>query len=187
MRNRDNDLKGIQLLIMGANFGAVLKHYRTERKLSLRALAKETGISASYINFLENGDYDNPSIDVVKKLAVALEVNPDLFLTSAGLVDPEVNEAMKRNPEGISEALRKSGSYDLVSTLGSAFLFLVCNLLLEDAKSGGSETPDEIHKALRELLKNENIEPAEERQVFDKIKAVMKLWEMDLKGREDGE
>jgi transcriptional regulator with XRE-family HTH domain len=52
----------------------------TERKVTYRGLADQTGLSAGYLNHLVHGNRPVPSDDVVQKLAKALGVEPEHFL-----------------------------------------------------------------------------------------------------------
>lgn len=61
---------------MNEYFGKMLKKLRKERNLSLEELARQSGISASYINRLENNDRRSPSFNKVILLANALRVEP---------------------------------------------------------------------------------------------------------------
>lgn len=51
-----------------------IKEIRTLKKLSLRALAKKSGLTAAYISQLENGIKVNPTRQTLEKLAKALGV-----------------------------------------------------------------------------------------------------------------
>lgn len=48
-----------------------VKAFRTEKKVSQLALAKEVGVARQTINLIENNKY-NPSLDLCLKLARAL-------------------------------------------------------------------------------------------------------------------
>lgn len=48
-----------------------VKAFRTEKKVSQLALAKEVGVARQTINLIENNKY-NPSLDLCLKLAKAL-------------------------------------------------------------------------------------------------------------------
>ena len=65
----------------GLSVGARLRRARRERRMSLRALAAEAGVSATYISAIERG-FGPPSIAVLQKLTAALG------LTVAALVEP---------------------------------------------------------------------------------------------------
>lgn len=53
-----------------------IKEIRTEKGISIRQLAEMTDMSKSYLSELENGHY-MPSIFVLCKIAVALDVKPE--------------------------------------------------------------------------------------------------------------
>jgi transcriptional regulator with XRE-family HTH domain len=52
----------------------------SDRHVTYRGLADQTGLSAGYLNHLVHGNRPVPSDDVVKKLAKALGVEPEHFL-----------------------------------------------------------------------------------------------------------
>ena len=54
-------------------FGRNVRHIRRERGLSQEALAEEAGIHRTYVSDVERGAR-NPTITVVQKLAIALNV-----------------------------------------------------------------------------------------------------------------
>ena len=54
-------------------FGRNVRHFRRERGLSQEALAEEAGIHRTYVSDVERGAR-NPTITVVQKLAIALNV-----------------------------------------------------------------------------------------------------------------
>ncbi|NFO03168.1 helix-turn-helix transcriptional regulator [Clostridium botulinum] len=59
--------------------GDNIRNIRKEKKLSINKLAKITGISLGYLSDLENNKAKNPSVDKLKIIADALEVQPELF------------------------------------------------------------------------------------------------------------
>lgn len=54
-----------------------LRDAREDRRLSRPALAAQAGVGARYIKSLESGDRANPSLDVMARLAAALELTLD--------------------------------------------------------------------------------------------------------------
>jgi transcriptional regulator with XRE-family HTH domain len=60
-------------------FGSAVARLMRERGLSYRALARETGLSAGYLNHLVQGTRPAPSDEVLARLAEALGVPVDLF------------------------------------------------------------------------------------------------------------
>ena len=77
------------------NFGAILRHYREEKGLSLVELGERAGISASYINRIELGERNAPSYPIIEKLAEGLDVNPALLMDAAGVVNPKETDRAK--------------------------------------------------------------------------------------------
>ena len=64
------------------NFGAVIRKYRQEADLSQRELAREVGVTATYISHLENGRAD-PSISLFRKLASVFGMPAEVFFWEA--------------------------------------------------------------------------------------------------------
>ena len=60
-------------------FGAAVARLMRERGLSYRGLARETGLSAGYLNHLVQGTRPTPSDEVLERLATALGVTVDRF------------------------------------------------------------------------------------------------------------
>lgn len=56
------------------NFGDYIKQIRTSKNISLRELSKRSGVSHPYLSQLENGKTNNPSIEVLTKIAKGLNV-----------------------------------------------------------------------------------------------------------------
>lgn len=59
------------------DFGTQLKKYRKDADLTQQGLAKESGISRTYLSDVENNRY-NPSVDFIKKVSNALSIKLDL-------------------------------------------------------------------------------------------------------------
>lgn len=81
------------------NAGYAIKFCRQQRKLSIPALAKKAGLSASYISLLERNERD-PPLSTLESISRALEVplNILVFLGTA----PEELESLS---PGIAEKL----------------------------------------------------------------------------------
>jgi SOS-response transcriptional repressor LexA len=97
--------------------GQYLKKMRTEKGMTLRELYKASGVSNGYISQLENetigknGKPISPTIDVIAKLAKALQIPLGQFLLESGQVDNWDYNGL--TPEKIAEItadyLRASG------------------------------------------------------------------------------
>lgn len=59
--------------------GKKLREIRQSEKLTIRALAKKSGVSSSYISDLENEKNTKPSFDIMNKIAAALNVPVSYF------------------------------------------------------------------------------------------------------------
>lgn len=59
-----------------------MNKFRKEKGMTLTELSYKTGISIGYLSHLENGTRKNPSIEIMDKLARALERSiQELFFT----------------------------------------------------------------------------------------------------------
>lgn len=58
-----------------------IKYYRLKKGITLHELSEITGFSTGYLSHLENGGRNNPSFNVMSKIANALNKNiTDIFL-----------------------------------------------------------------------------------------------------------
>lgn len=57
--------------------GSILKQYRLDKGLNGKELSLKSGVARGYISEMELGRYINPSIEVVCKLCIALEITPN--------------------------------------------------------------------------------------------------------------
>lgn len=62
-----------------ATIGDKLRALRLSRKMTLTALSRASGLTDRAIRYIEN-DERQPSVDAIKKLSAALEVDTDYFL-----------------------------------------------------------------------------------------------------------
>ncbi len=67
-------------MVSESNIGARIKQRRKQLKLSLRALASQTDLTASFLSQVERGKA-NASIDSLRKIASALDVSMLYFLS----------------------------------------------------------------------------------------------------------
>ncbi|WHY90995.1 helix-turn-helix transcriptional regulator [Neobacillus cucumis] len=61
--------------------GNMIYEFRKQKGLTLSELAKRANISKSYLSNIERNLNRNPSIQVVKRIAVVLDVELDTFLS----------------------------------------------------------------------------------------------------------
>ena len=67
--------------------GQVLKESREKSNKKLREVEEIAGISNAYLSQLENNKIKKPSANVLYKLSQVYEVELDIFLTAAGIID----------------------------------------------------------------------------------------------------
>ncbi len=69
------------------SLGSEIRQVRKARQLVLKDVARETGISVSHLSAIERAT-TNPSLDVVHKVARALDIDPDWFFARRPGVGP---------------------------------------------------------------------------------------------------
>lgn len=94
-----------------AEFGKRIRDLREKKReidpsFSLRQFAAKVGISPTFLSKVENGDFDPPSAENIKKMAALLDCNADELLALAGKVDPDISEIIKRKPRALADFLR---------------------------------------------------------------------------------
>lgn len=100
-------------------FGQKLKELRDKKKISLRDLASQVGLSAGYISQLENNKVNVsglPAPDNISKLAAALNADETELALLAGKLSNEISNSIKEallkgdiNKEQVFEFLYRKG------------------------------------------------------------------------------
>ncbi|MGH9186388.1 MAG: helix-turn-helix domain-containing protein [Acidimicrobiales bacterium] len=72
--------------------GEFIRDQRRQAELSLRDLAARTNVSNPYLSQIERGLHE-PSVRVLKAIALALNVSAETLLAQAGLLDPSPTQA----------------------------------------------------------------------------------------------
>jgi transcriptional regulator with XRE-family HTH domain len=86
--------------------GRVIREQRKQAELSLRELAARTNVSNPYLSQLERGLHE-PSVRVLKAIAMALNMSAEALMVQAGLLDDpgevegsaSVIDAVRGDPE----------------------------------------------------------------------------------------
>ena len=96
--------------------GKYIKKLRIIRNIGQRELARKIGVSASYLNDIENEKKHGPSKKIIKKIAYVLEANLEYLydLASKGLnkIPLDIQDIVKSYSETVS-LLRMIKKYDL--------------------------------------------------------------------------
>lgn len=76
--------------------GSKLKKLREDKGYSLTKISELTGISKSYLSLIERGIQTNPSLDILEKIAIALETDVETIVrnvnSSNGREPPTMNK-----------------------------------------------------------------------------------------------
>ncbi|MBF0128060.1 MAG: helix-turn-helix domain-containing protein [Magnetococcales bacterium] len=97
----------------------------TDPSFSLRQFALAVGISATFMSKVENGEFDPPAFDKIKRMAALLEVDPDEFLALAGKIDPELPQIIREQPKAMADFLRTARDLNLGSNEITALTRLI--------------------------------------------------------------
>ncbi|WP_121610035.1 XRE family transcriptional regulator [Mesobacillus foraminis] len=90
--------------------GQQIKRLRIQKEYSITELAEKSGVSKSYLSYIERGIQENPSLHVLSRLANTLGVSPEELMGEASTaehlppVDPEWLEMID---EAIKNGIRK--------------------------------------------------------------------------------
>lgn len=80
------------------DIGKLIAAKRSEKNLSIRALATICGISHSEVSKIEDGRRKNPSALHLKLIADALGIDQILIMTKAGYIDPVKDRTLSSFP-----------------------------------------------------------------------------------------
>ncbi|WOV83921.1 helix-turn-helix transcriptional regulator [Sporosarcina jeotgali] len=75
--------------------GGVIRSKRKAQKLTLVEMGKKTGLTQGYLSNIENNVRTRPSVEVLKKIADALNVSRTALMTIAGYVEESELEVQK--------------------------------------------------------------------------------------------
>jgi transcriptional regulator with XRE-family HTH domain len=87
-------------------FGDAIERLMNELGVTYRGLAVKTDLSAGYLNHLVHGNRPVPSNDVIKRLAGALDVEPDHFREYRLRV---ITERLELMPDVVDRLYRRFG------------------------------------------------------------------------------
>jgi HTH-type transcriptional regulator, competence development regulator len=88
------------------SFGALVRREREAKEIGLREMAKNIGISPTYLSKIERGDFDPPAEDKVRKIAEIIGRDPDELLALAGRVASDLTDIIRQRPRELADFLR---------------------------------------------------------------------------------
>ncbi len=98
----------------------VIKKIRNQKRMKLNEICEKTKLSRSYLTKLENNHLNTCSLETLKKISDAIEVNiKDLFYTTDDIEDlkEELNEIVDEHGLNSEEALEMSRLIDSLINL----------------------------------------------------------------------
>ena len=100
--------------------GARIRRFRDTQGLSLRALAREAGVSVGYLSKLEQ-NVSSPTVEMLEKIADALKVGVSELLESSEAVaaEPELPVSLKEFLDRYSDVHCELKDPDWVRVLGN--------------------------------------------------------------------
>ena len=129
--------------------GENIKKFRKAKGLTMPALAEKCGVSKGYLSFLENGEKDNPSINVLYKIAKHLDITIGDLIGQEILHGKSVSKINNISP-GLANYIKKMQKNgikiddDIIASLSQL-------------KKRGDSEPDwnMLYKFIKSNLKNE--------------------------------
>src|SRR5882724_11816798 len=92
---------------MEKSFGALVRQLREAQGYSLRAFAREIGVSGNFLSEMERGRFAPPSEGKIALIAEKLGKNKDELLALAGKVSSDVIEIILQRPKDLTTLLRR--------------------------------------------------------------------------------
>jgi HTH-type transcriptional regulator, competence development regulator len=92
---------------MEKTFGTLVRHLRLEQGYSLRAFAREIGVSGNFLSEMERGRFAPPSEGKIALIAEKLGRNTDEMLALAGKVSSDVLAIILQRPKEMTALLRR--------------------------------------------------------------------------------
>lgn len=94
------------------SFGEYLKSIRKSKGMTLTELGEKIGLTHSYISQIERGVKGTPSLETVKKITKALDVDYYEFLVSSGILPIDIELEIKETLNAKKELQAAIESYD---------------------------------------------------------------------------
>lgn len=93
--------------------GDMLRISRLDKKLTLEDVAKYVNVSINYISKLEKSENNNPSDEIIVKLAEILDVDENWLFRSFDKVPLSTRKVLKKNPSLSEQIASVSSDKDL--------------------------------------------------------------------------
>ncbi len=117
--------------ILTMSFSKRLSHIRKERKFTQQQMADTIGIHISQVKRYESGE-TQPSLDVLRKIAMALNISADLLLFDEG--ERDLPDALQLKFEAVSQ-MSEEDQHTIQSLIDGMILKHTANQLV-NSKTG---------------------------------------------------
>ena len=87
--------------------GEYIRKLRNDKNIGVRELGRALDVSGVHISSIEK-DKNTPSPELLRKMAVVLDVDVDKLLSKANQVDPEVIDVIKSSSTVVPSFLRSA-------------------------------------------------------------------------------
>lgn len=114
------------------HFGKLLKAERIAQDLTVSELASVCGLTKDYLYKIERGDAAPPANERIIQISKALGVSPDRILSYANRIAPDIEDAIMRNPELISEIVRSIANH---GESGISYLKKILSIAVQELKN----------------------------------------------------
>nr|WP_294949523.1 helix-turn-helix transcriptional regulator [Sulfurivirga sp.] len=79
----------------------------TDRRFSVRQVARRIGVEPAYLSKVERGEVAPPSEAKIRALAEELGEDPDVLLAMAGKVSSDLLEVIRKRPQLFAQLIRE--------------------------------------------------------------------------------
>ena len=86
-------------------FGTMLRELRANKRVGIKRLAPDLGVSYSYLSKLENNEA-RPSEEFIERVAIYFECDAARLMLAADRVPPDILDILRNHPDDAIEFLR---------------------------------------------------------------------------------
>lgn len=88
------------------DFGQFIRDSRESHKITLRQLARDMGVSPTYLSQIEQGNFSPPAEDKIRLLAKHLKLDPDTLFAMADKIPGDLKPIFTEQPKPVADFLR---------------------------------------------------------------------------------
>lgn len=144
------------------SIGKLIKKYREENKISQRKLAELSNVSFSYIQQLEKGQKENPGIEILNKIAAALNIKVTDFFPSKKI---PLQSLIDLTGASKQEIIDSNGKKKLITSIPN-----------------GKEKMEQLYKSLEVLSENIPKDKDTENEINNILSKAAEIVKMDKSG-----